>query len=133
VAGTSTEDVRVAAGVSSSQLYHYFDGKYALVRAVIGYQTDAVLSAQGPLLSRLDSIAALQAWRDLVVDLQARGGCEGGCPLGSLAAQLAEIDSVARTDLVAGLRGGRGRSGTASSRCASVVSCVPKPIPIGSR
>ncbi len=27
VAGTSTEEVREAAGVSASQLYHYFDSK----------------------------------------------------------------------------------------------------------
>ena len=46
VAGTTTEEVRNAAGVSSSQLYHYFKDKMALVRAVIAYQTDAVLGAQ---------------------------------------------------------------------------------------
>ena len=46
VAGTTTEEVRNAAGVSSSQLYHYFKNKMALVRAVIAYQTDAVLGAQ---------------------------------------------------------------------------------------
>ena len=102
VAGTSTEDVRVSAGVSSSQLYHYFDSKQALVRAVIAYQTEAVLSAQQPLLGRLDSLEALRAWRDLIVDLQTRNCCEGGCPIGSLAAELAEIDSGARADLVAG-------------------------------
>ncbi len=118
VAGTSTEDVRVAAEVSSSQLYHYFDGKQALVRAVIAHQTDAVLSAQEPLLSRLDSIAALRAWRDLIVELQTRGGCEGGCPVGSLAAELAEIDSAARADLVAGFARWEGaiRDGLAAMR-----------------
>src|SRR2546423_13982042 len=49
VAGTTTEDVRAAAGVSSSQLYHYFADKKALVRAVIGFTTEAVLDAQQPL------------------------------------------------------------------------------------
>lgn len=61
-----------------------------------------VLAAQDPPLSRLDSIAALQAWRDLVVDLQAARHCAGGCPIGSLAAELAETDPVARGELVAG-------------------------------
>jgi TetR/AcrR family transcriptional repressor of nem operon len=102
VACTSTEDVQTAAGVSSSQLYHYFDDKQHLVRAVIAHQTEAVLTAQDPLLSRLDSIAALRAWRDLVVELQAARDCAGGCPIGSLAAELAEIDEVARGELVAG-------------------------------
>ena len=102
VAGTSTEDVQSAAGVSSSQLYHYFAGKQQLVRAVIAHQTEAVLSAQQPLLSRLDSFSALLAWRDLVVELQASRNCEGGCPIGSLAVELAEVDPAARDDLVAG-------------------------------
>ncbi len=118
VAGTSTEDVCVAAGVSSSQLYHYFDAKQALVRAVIAHQTDAVLAAQQPLLSRLDSFPALRAWRDLIVDLQARGRCEGGCPIGSLAAELAETDPEARTDLMAGFARWEGaiRDGLAAMR-----------------
>lgn len=102
VAGTSTEDVQSAAGVSSSQLYHYFDGKQHLVRAVIAHQTETVLSTQQPVLGRLDSIPALLAWRDLLVDLQADRDCAGGCPIGSLAAELAEIDPVARGELVAG-------------------------------
>lgn len=102
VAGTSTEDVRVAAGVSSSQLYHYFESKQQLVRAVIAHQTEAVLGAQQPLLGRLDSLAALQAWRDLIVDLQKQRQCVGGCPIGSLASELADGDPEARQDLAAG-------------------------------
>lgn len=102
VAGTTTEDVQAAAGVSSSQLYHYFTGKQQLVRAVIAHQIDAVLSAQQPLLSRLDSRSALRAWRDLIVELQASRHGAGGCPIGSLTAQLAEVDPAARDDLVAG-------------------------------
>jgi TetR/AcrR family transcriptional regulator, transcriptional repressor for nem operon len=103
VAATSTEDVQLAAGVSGSQLYHYFTGKDELVRAVVAHQTEAVLSAQEPLLSRLDSFDALRAWRDLVVDLQVRGRCTGGCPIGSLAGELAETDPATRRDLAAGL------------------------------
>jgi AcrR family transcriptional regulator len=100
VAGTSTEDVRNAAGVSASQLYHYFSDKQALLRAVIAYQTDAVLASQQPYLSHLDSLEALQAWRDLVVDLQRQQDCQGGCPLGSLSSELAETCPEARPDLV---------------------------------
>lgn len=102
VAGTSTEDVRVAAGVSSSQLYHYFENKQQLVRAIIAHQTEAVLAAQQPLLGRLDSLEALQAWRDLIVNLQKQRQCVGGCPIGSLASELADADPEARQDLAAG-------------------------------
>jgi AcrR family transcriptional regulator len=102
VAGTSLEDVQVAADVSSSQIYHYFRDKRALVRAVIACQTDAVLGAQQPLLGRLDSVAALRQWRDLIVGLQRERHCEGGCPIGSLAGELAEVDPAARADLAVG-------------------------------
>jgi AcrR family transcriptional regulator len=40
VAGTTLDDVRAEAGVSSSQIYHYFADKEALVRAVVDYQAD---------------------------------------------------------------------------------------------
>ncbi|GAA1176331.1 TetR/AcrR family transcriptional regulator [Pseudonocardia alaniniphila] len=102
VAGTSIEDVQAAAGVSSSQIYHYFRDKRALVRAVIICQTDAVLGAQQPLLDRLDSVEALRKWRDLLVGLQRERHYEGGCPIGSLAGELADTDPAARVALAAG-------------------------------
>lgn len=102
VAGTSLEDVKAAAGVSSSQLYHYFADKQALVRAVIARQADAVLEAQEPLIGRLDSIDALRAWRDHVVAIERRLRCRGGCPIGALAGELAEADPEARADIARG-------------------------------
>lgn len=102
VTGTSTEDVQLAAGVSASQIYHYFGDKRTLVRAVIAYQTDAVVGAQLPLLGRLDSIEALEAWRDLVIDIHREQGIPRGCPIGSLSSELAGRDPEARADLVAG-------------------------------
>lgn len=101
VAGTSTGDVQRAAGVSASQLYHYFGGKQTLVRAVIAHQTRVVLDANDPYLSRLDSVAALRAWRDFVVGMQQAQQCEGGCPLGSLASELADSCPESRADLAA--------------------------------
>ena len=38
VAGTSLDDIMAATGTSKSQLYHYFDGKDALVLDVIRSQ-----------------------------------------------------------------------------------------------
>jgi TetR/AcrR family transcriptional regulator, transcriptional repressor for nem operon len=102
VAGTSTEDLQTEAGVSPSQIYHYFGDKMALVRAVIAYQTQAILDAQQPLLSNLDSMAALRAWRDGIIEMQHLRQCVGGCPIGSLASELAELDPAARADLADG-------------------------------
>jgi AcrR family transcriptional regulator len=109
VAETTLEDIRAAAGVSGSQVYHYFEDKQALVRAVIEYQTDAVLDIQGAHLDRLDTMAGLRAWRDFLVDHQRRLGCRGGCPIGALGAEVAETDSAARLAAARGLYRWEGR------------------------
>jgi TetR/AcrR family transcriptional regulator, transcriptional repressor for nem operon len=102
VSNTSMDDVQAAAGVSASQIYHYFNGKQALTRAVIAHQTERVLAAQTPWLSRLDSIEALEAWRDFVIEIQHNRNCEGGCPLGTFAGELAENNAEVRADLAHG-------------------------------
>ena len=102
VAGTSIEDVKERAGVSSSQLYHYFADKRALVHAVIAHQSEAVIVAQEPLLGKLDSVEALRAWRDQAVAMEKQLQCKGGCPIGTLAGELAEADPEARADIAAG-------------------------------
>ncbi len=99
VAGTGIEDVQRAAGVSASQLYHYFADKQDLVHAVVERQGEAVLEGQQPLLAHLDSFDALQAWRDLLVAGQRRRHCSGGCVIGSLASELADSDVAARQRL----------------------------------
>ena len=104
VAGTSLEQVREAAGISNSQLYHYFSDKQALVRAVVRHQTEAVLGADDASVSRLDSFAALEAWRDGIVAHHRRQGGAGGCPLGSLVGELADVDDGARRELDDGFR-----------------------------
>jgi TetR/AcrR family transcriptional repressor of nem operon len=100
VAGTLIEDVKAAAGVSSSQLYHYFTDKDDLVEAVIDHQADAVVHTQ----QRSDFATAdgLRAWRDLIITEAGRTDGQGGCPLGSLGGQLAEADPAARTRVAAG-------------------------------
>jgi TetR/AcrR family transcriptional repressor of nem operon len=102
VAGTTTEQVQAAARVSASQIFHYFADKRALVRAVIAYQAEAVLTAQQPLLARLDSMEALRAWADLYVSVEEQLKYEGGCPLGSLGSEVAETDAAARQDVERG-------------------------------
>lgn len=100
VSRTGIEDVQRAAGVSASQLYHYFGDKQTLMRAVIAHQTAAVLAAQQPELDALDSFEALSRWRDRLVTLQRSRHCAGGCPIGSIASEIADDDPGARADLV---------------------------------
>jgi TetR/AcrR family transcriptional repressor of nem operon len=98
VAATSPGDVQKAAGVGASQMYHYFQDKEALIRAVIAHRVQALLATLGGL----DSMEGLRAWRDFVVDTQRQRNCAGGCPLGSLVGELAEPFPDCRADLDGG-------------------------------
>ena len=102
VAHTTVDDVRAAAGVSSSQLYHYFDDKPALVRAVVDRQADTMVGGQ----ERFDfgTLSGLRAWRDFVVAAQHEQHCIGGCPIGSLGGELAETDPDARAHVAEGFK-----------------------------
>jgi AcrR family transcriptional regulator len=103
IAGMSLDDVRARTGASRSQLYHYFEDRNDLVHAVINATTGYILNAQGELLEHLDSWAGIERWFDALVQFQIeRQGC-GGCPIGSLAGQLAERDPEARAAIAAGL------------------------------
>ena len=100
VAGTSLDEIRSAAGASGSQLSHYFAGKDELVQAVIGYQAATITGNQRQ--ADLGSPQGLRAWRDMVIAEVESSQGQGGCPLGSLAGQVAETDGQARTLLAAG-------------------------------
>jgi TetR/AcrR family transcriptional repressor of nem operon len=99
VAGTTLEDVKVAAEVSGSQMYHYFPDKSDLVQAVIEYQADTLIHHNRQALG---SAKGLEAWRNmLVIGVKSTQG-KGGCALGSLGGQLAESDPEARELIAAG-------------------------------
>lgn len=87
VAGTSLADVMAASGTGTSQLYHYFADKDALVAEVVLTQIARMLDTQQRLLGRVDSLRGLRRWRDAEV-LEARGRSRHGCALGSLASEL---------------------------------------------
>jgi TetR/AcrR family transcriptional repressor of nem operon len=96
VAGLNLDDVREATGTSKSQLYHYFEDKSDLIKAVVDRQAERVLGIHGPALGAVDGWAALRRWRNLIVRLVRAAGCHGGCPVGSLANELAELDESSR-------------------------------------
>src|ERR1700734_2752725 len=99
VAGTTLEDVKVAAEVSGSQMHHYFPDKNELVQAVIDYQADTIVTHQGRVLSSANGV---EAWRNMVITAAKLTKAKGGCPLGSLGGQLAESDPQARALIAAG-------------------------------
>jgi len=103
VAGTSLDDVRAAANVSKSQLYHYFSDRDDLMRAVARAVSDEVVGGQAELFEQLDTIAGLRSWSAALVAVQHARNAKGGCPIGSLVGQLAEQDEGARLELAEGI------------------------------
>jgi TetR/AcrR family transcriptional repressor of nem operon len=99
VSGTTLDDVRAASKASKSQLYHYFGDKHGLVEAVIDYQSVAVLGAQARALGAVGDWHDLERWADGIVAMVDERGARGGCPLGTLAAALADTDERCRIAL----------------------------------
>ena len=94
----SLDEVMEASSVSKSQLYHYFENKGALVREVIEFQSRRILQANAVSLEKLDSFEALRSWRNVIIAANKSGGI-GGCPLGSLANELAVQSEDARRQI----------------------------------
>jgi AcrR family transcriptional regulator len=87
VTATNNDMVRRAAGVSGSQLSHYFADKEQLVRAVIDHQADAMRGRLStPPREPLDSIDALERWAEEYIEDPAV--IAGGCSFGSLASEV---------------------------------------------
>ena len=98
-AGTSLDDVRAATDSSKSQLYHYFGDKHGLVQAVIDHQSAVVLGGQALALDSVQDWHDLECWADSMVAIVERQRGRGGCPIGTLAAALADTDEQFRTAL----------------------------------
>src|ERR1700759_3320240 len=60
VAATTLEDVKVAADVSGSQMYHYFPDKNELVQAVIDYHAEGIVSRNRQALGSVNGVDAWQ-------------------------------------------------------------------------
>lgn len=102
MSGTTLEEVKAAAGASSSQLYHYFDGKGDLLRAVVLHRTEEIVIDQEPALRNMETLDGLRDWAAFVYDMSQT--LEGrGCPIGSLGSEVAEYDEVTREAISASL------------------------------
>jgi len=84
---TTLEDVRAEARVSSSQIYHYFTDKQSLILAVIDSQEKD--TGRDPMVRNFESVAALRAWGDVLVDQLREPHRHGGCPIATLGSELA--------------------------------------------
>ncbi|MCU1528806.1 MAG: TetR family transcriptional regulator [Frondihabitans sp.] len=112
------DDIQRVARVNTSQLYHYFIDKNALILAVIEHQTQTVLDIHRTSLRRVEGFDGLRAWRNMIVDVLQAQHCMGGCPIGSLASDLVETNLRARRALQASFEAWKGllRDGLSTMR-----------------
>ncbi|HEY0949057.1 TetR/AcrR family transcriptional regulator [Nocardioides sp.] len=100
VHATNNEQLRRAAGVSGSQLNHYFPTKESLVLAVIEWQADRVLTfLRGAEFNGFDSLDAFRRWAASYVDRER--SYREGCSLGSLASEILKTDLDVHDELAA--------------------------------
>ena len=99
VGATTLDDVVSASNVSKSQLYRNFEDKPALVRAVIELVGDRTIEGERERLEKVRTFAGLRRWRDALIARNALQDGRYGCPLGSLANEVADQDSLARAKL----------------------------------
>ncbi len=99
VGGTTLDDVVSASNVSKSQLYRHFEDKPALVRAVIEFVGERTITDERERLDKVRTFAGLRRWRDALVEHNALTEGRYGCPLGSLANEVSDQDSIARKKL----------------------------------
>lgn len=100
--GASLDEVGARAAASRSQLYHYFDDKTDLLRAVAQTTNDTVLGGQEDLFAGLGTWSGLVRWADALVALQEELGGKGGCPIANLLGQIGERDDDIRAVLADG-------------------------------
>ncbi len=90
VAGTSVDDILELADVGKSQFYHYFSAKTELVGADLQYQLGLMLTYRDRF--NLTTLDGIECWlNSLVAELAERGFC-GGCPLGTIVAEVVDRD-----------------------------------------
>lgn len=91
VHATNNEQVRRAAGVSGSQLTHYFATKEDLVLAVIAWQAERVLALhRSEQFDCFESLGAFRKWATFYVGYERV--YQEGCSLGSLASEIIKTD-----------------------------------------
>lgn len=93
VRATSLTEVLDAAGAGKSQLYHYFSSKDDLAAAVLEYQLTQVLGRQQQF--QLETWSGLRSWFEALVAGQESRDFNG-CPLGSLAIEMAAMSDELR-------------------------------------
>ena len=101
IAATSVDEVLAAAGAGKGQFYHYFRGRDDLAAAAVGHRCAQVVARLTQALGGVSSLAGLeQALAAFIAGFEQMG--MPGCPIGSLAAEVADRNEGARRQAAAG-------------------------------
>ena len=101
VAGTSIDEILAASGTGKGQFYHYFENKSSLVHEVLSFQFRRYIAAQEPFIEQLTTWKGIRSWLDELASQFKARHLIGGCPLGSLAAEMADRDEGFRKEVAA--------------------------------
>jgi len=101
IAATSVDEVLAAAGAGKGQFYHYFRGRDELAAAAVGHRCAQVVAGLTQALGDVSSLAGLeQALAGFAAGFEEMG--MPGCPIGTLAAEVAGRNEEARVQAAAG-------------------------------
>jgi AcrR family transcriptional regulator len=101
IAATSVDEVLAAAGAGKGQFYHYFRGRDELAAAAVGYRCAQVVAGLSQSLGSVSSLAELErALAAFAAGFEEMG--MPGCPIGTLAAEVAGRNEEARLQAAAG-------------------------------
>jgi AcrR family transcriptional regulator len=101
IAATSVDEVLAAAGAGKGQFYHYFRGRDELAAAVVGHRCTQAVARLTGALGGVSSLAGLeQALAGFIAGFEQMG--MPGCPIGTLATEVAGRNEDARLQAAAG-------------------------------
>ena len=101
IAATTVDEVLMAAGAGKGQFYHYFRGRDELAAAAVGHRCAQVVAGLTEALGGVSSLAGLEeALAGFIAGFEQAG--MPGCPIGTLASEVADRNEDARRQAAAG-------------------------------
>jgi AcrR family transcriptional regulator len=101
IAATTVDEVLAAAGAGKGQFYHYFRSRDELAAAAVGFRCAQVVAGLTQALGGVSSLAGLEeALEGFIAGFEQAG--LPGCPIGTLAAEVAGRNEGARLQAAAG-------------------------------
>jgi TetR/AcrR family transcriptional regulator, transcriptional repressor for nem operon len=101
IAATSVDEVLAASGTGKGQFYHYFRSRDELAAAAVGHRCAQVVAGLAQALGSVSSLAeleqALAGFADGYEQMELPG-----CPIGTLASEVAGRNEAARLQAAAG-------------------------------